>query len=179
MTTLGRMLLVSFLLVAIIGVTGCASNTQDDFTVTIPPPELSTTTPENNSSISITFKQENQQIVSRTVAVQGSYTGGEDASLSEVRSRAIEAMIKAAVDQVNGQLISNTINIRQTLVGSGQLEETRRDVVSQTVGLGKLMSSPKCRQHETRERSISFTCTGKVAVPLIESVKVKREGMNG
>ena len=123
----------------------------------------------------MTFRQDKGRIVSETVEAEGRYTGSQDASTSEVREKAIDAMITAASDKVNGQLISNSIRIRQQQYGSGELEETKRDVVSQTVGLGKLLSDPQCRRAESQGLEITMICSGRVAVPLIDSVTVDRE----
>lgn len=174
MIDLVRITLAAALIAASLSVTGCASNDKDDYSVTIVSPVLANYAANDDSSVLIAFKQENGKVVSRTVEAEGSYIGSEDSSISEIRAKAIEAMIKSAVDQVNGQLISDTINIRQTQVGSGELEETKRDVVSQTVGLGKLLSQPECKRRDGQGLETTMVCAGKVAVPLIENVTVKR-----
>jgi|AntRauTorcE11897_2_1112592.scaffolds.fasta_scaffold69798_1 hypothetical protein len=170
----------STIIVLLIGglLAGCASNDKGDFTVTIIPPEIESLAKKDDSSVSVTFKQKDGKISSQTVQAEGRYTGGEDATTNDVRAKAIDAMIKSASDQVNGQLISNSINIRQEQIGSGELEQTRRDVVSQTIGLGKLLSKPDCRRAETTGLDITMICSGAVSVPLIDSVTVKREGFD-
>lgn len=167
----------SLLLAVALG--GCASNDKDEFGVAIVPPQLKSQAAREASSVSVTFRQDNGRIVSETVEAEGRYTGSQDASTSEVRAKAIEAMITSASDKVNGQLISNSIRIRQQQYGSGELEETKRDVVSQTVGLGKLLSDPDCRRADSRGLEITMICTGKVAVPLVDSVTVERENFDG
>lgn len=175
MMGLKKSMLMSAPLVLVMALGGCASNDKDEFGVTIVPPELQSLAAREKSSVSVTFRQEKGRIVSETVKAEGRYTGSQDASTSEVRAKAIEAMITSASDKVNGQLISNSIRIRQQQYGSGELEETKRDVVSQTVGLGKLLSDPDCRRSESRGLEITMICTGKVAVPLVDSVTVERE----
>jgi len=170
-----RALLLAAPLMVSMTMVGCASNGDEEFGVTIVPPELESLAAREKSSVSVTFRQDKGRIVSETVEAEGRYTGSQDASTSEVREKAIDAMITAASDKVNGQLISNSIRIRQQQYGSGELEETKRDVVSQTVGLGKLLSDPQCRRAESQGLEITMICSGRVAVPLIDSVTVDRE----
>lgn len=175
--SLKHVLLSASLLLGL-GLSGCASNDHEDFGVAIVPPQLKSLAAREESSVSVSFRQENGRIVSETVEAEGRYTGSQDASASEVRAKAIEAMITAASDKVNGQLISNSIRIRQQQYGTGELEETRRDVVSQTIGLGKLLSDPDCHRAESKGLETTIICTGRVAVPLVDSVTVDREGFD-
>jgi len=158
-----------------VALTGCATSDEDEYPVYVVPPQLKSAMAQEDSPVSVSFRQSNGRIVSETVEAEGRYTGSQDASTSEVRKKAIEAMITAASDKVNGQFISDSISIRQQQYGSGELEETRRDVVSQTVGLGKMASTPDCRRAESQGLEITMICTGRVAVPLIDSVTVDRE----
>lgn len=151
---------------------GCASDNSKEYPVYVPLPVVKTLVETETSAVLVTYKQENNRVSTRTVTAEGSYDGSEDSSFGEIRDKAIEAMIKSAADQVNGQLISNSINIRQTQVGSGHFEETRRDVISQTVGFGKPVGEPACTQTNL---GTSMTCKGKVAVPLIDAVVIERK----
>ena len=160
-----------------VALTGCATSDENEYDVFVAPPQLKSAVAQKESAVSVSFRQSNGRIVSETVEAEGRYTGSQDASTSEVRKKAIEAMITAASDKVNGQFISNSISIRQQQYGSAELEETRQDVVSQTVGLGKMASDPDCRRVESQGLEITMICTGRVAVPLVESVIVDRENL--
>lgn len=164
------------LVVAASALIGCASDSSKEYAVHVPLPVLKTVVETESSAVIVTYKQENNRVSTRTVTAEGSYDGSEDSSISEIRDKAIEAMIKSAADQVNGQLISNSINVRQTQVGSGHFEETRRDVISQTVGFGKPLGKPTCTQTSL---GTSMTCSGKVVVPLIDAVIIERKEIDG
>lgn len=164
------------LAVAASALLGCASDSSKEYDVSVPLPVLKTLSETEKSAVLVTYKQENNRVSTRTVTAEGSYDGSEDSSISEIRDKAIEAMIKSAADQVNGQLISNSINVRQTQVGSGHFEETRRDVISQTIGFGKPVGAPVCTQ---TNQGTSMTCRGKVVVPLIDAVIIERKEIDG
>lgn len=157
--------------VIISGLSGCASN-KKEIDIVIPPPTSSFSEKKSDSEVSISFRQKDGQVITKTVEVEGRYTGGEDASLSEVRKKAIQAMVNRAVDQVNGQMISNSIDIRQATYGSGAIEETRQNVISQTVGLGRLVQEPECHRDQKSQVTTTMICKGLVAVPLIDELKI-------
>ena len=69
-------------------------------------------------------------------------------------------------------MISNSIEIRQATYGSGSIEETRQDVISQTVGLGRLVQEPECYRDQSSQITTTMVCKGLVFVPLIDELKV-------
>lgn len=168
------LLVASSLLSATLGLSGCASK-GEEINIVIPPPTSSIGKKQNDSEVNLSFRQENGRLIEKTVNVEGRYTGGEDASPAEVRQKAVQAMVNRAVDLVNGQLISNLIDIRQAHYGSGAIEETRQNVISQTVGLGRLIKEPECTSSRSTNLTLTMICNGPVSVPLIDEVKVLRK----
>lgn len=160
-------------LVLLLSLSGCVSNDKE-IDIVIPPPSSSFSEKQSDNQVTVSFRQSNGQVMTKTVEVEGSYTGGEDASPAEVRKKAIQAMINRAVDLVNGQLISNSIDIRQATYGNGTIEETKQNVISQTVGLGRLLEEPECQLSRSSSITTTMVCKGSVSVPLIEEFKVLR-----
>jgi hypothetical protein len=161
-----------YLTVIVLLLFGCATTEEK---IVIPPVSDPFGQKSKDSEVTLSFRQDKGRLMTQTVEAEGRYTGGEDASPSEVRAKAIQAMVNRAVDLVNGQLISNTIDIRQAAYGSGEIEETRQNVISQTVGLGRLETEPDCQLTRSSDVTITMICKGSVSVPLIDEVKVLRK----
>lgn len=163
-----------------ITLTGCASN-KPTYSVVVPVARSDVFIDETqlgNQKFELRYKTNAQgSPILRTLSSEGSYIGGGRESYDAVQNEAKTRMIRQAIDEVNGVLISAKTEIVQKRFSNGEqsagYEDFKDETLSKVMGVARVIGEPKCLRQSSEPGTTKIHCTGFIEVPLVDIVTLE------